>query len=327
MMTLGQNLTLTFRRLNKKWNRYAVASLLFLLPTFLSMILSAAASVIIISKTGYDANNFYYIFLAYYSGRITEADIIAAEIDINLFNRTFLTVMPLGIAGSIVSLFLIFTALPSAAYYLGVAREAVEASISPDTLKQAFAFALKSVPVTLLMVVMIFLWTLLFVVPGIVKMFAYSQALFIKADHPDWSASKCIKYSDQMMRGRKGKCFLLMLVLGIITAMATYLVQQLLSVILLLIISSMSNITLIYTILNIVTVAASIALNVYAAVFFCTALAIFHEDVRRSYLDDIEQDLRRTHESGGYDGGNPFNDGPFVKDAGENGSDSPDPFA
>ena len=44
MMTLGQNLTLTFRRLNKKWNRYAVASLLFLLPTFLSMILSAAAA-------------------------------------------------------------------------------------------------------------------------------------------------------------------------------------------------------------------------------------------------------------------------------------------
>lgn len=321
MMTLGQNLTLTFRRLNKKWNRYAVASLLFLLPTFLSMILSAAASVIIISKTGYDAYNFYYIFLEYYSGMITEADIIAAEIDINLFNRTFLTVMPLGIAGSIVSLFLIFTALPSAAYYLGVARK------KEMTLKQAFAFALKSVPVTLLMVVTIFLWTLLFVVPGIVKMFAYSQALFIKADHPDWSASKCIKYSDQMMRGRKGKCFLLMLVLGIITAMATYLVQQLLSVILLLIISSMSNITLIYTILNIVTVAASIALNVYAAVFFCTALAIFHEDVRRSYLDDIEQDLRRTHESGGYDGGNPFNDGPFVKDAGENGSDSPDPFA
>lgn len=53
------------------------------------------------------------------------------------------------------------------------------------------------------------LWSLLFVVPGIVKMYAYSQAYYIKADHPEYDWRTCISASKEMMRGHKGELFVL----------------------------------------------------------------------------------------------------------------------
>lgn len=53
------------------------------------------------------------------------------------------------------------------------------------------------------------LWSLLFVVPGIVKMYAYSQAYCIKADHPEYDWRTCINASKEMMQGHKGELFVL----------------------------------------------------------------------------------------------------------------------
>ena len=54
-----------------------------------------------------------------------------------------------------------------------------------------------------------FLWSLLFVIPGIVKMYAYSMAYYIKLDHPDYGWKACIDASRQMMDGQKWSTFLL----------------------------------------------------------------------------------------------------------------------
>ena len=40
--------------------------------------------------------------------------------------------------------------------------------------------------------VFIFLWSLLFLIPGIVKGYSYSQAIFLAYDHPDWDWKQCI---------------------------------------------------------------------------------------------------------------------------------------
>ena len=48
-----------------------------------------------------------------------------------------------------------------------------------------------------------FLWSLLFVIPGIVKAYAYSMAYYIKLDHPDYGWNACITASRQMMDGHK----------------------------------------------------------------------------------------------------------------------------
>lgn len=55
----------------------------------------------------------------------------------------------------------------------------------------------------------IFLWTLLFIIPGIVKTYAYSMTEFIIADNPQMDALSAITKSKEMMRGSKGKLFIL----------------------------------------------------------------------------------------------------------------------
>lgn len=64
---------------------------------------------------------------------------------------------------------------------------------SPTSLSDffaAFADFGKSLPLWGLMVLKVFLWMLLLVIPGIIKGIAYSQAFYIKAENPELSASE-----------------------------------------------------------------------------------------------------------------------------------------
>jgi uncharacterized membrane protein len=63
----------------------------------------------------------------------------------------------------------------------------------------------------LLMVIFIILWTLLFIIPGIIKGLAYSQTFYILADKPDIKPMEALRQSEAMMKGNKTKYFLLML--------------------------------------------------------------------------------------------------------------------
>ena len=55
----------------------------------------------------------------------------------------------------------------------------------------------------------IFLWSLLFIVPGIIASIRYSQAFFVLADDPNKSITQCMDESKAMMKGNKAKYFLL----------------------------------------------------------------------------------------------------------------------
>lgn len=57
----------------------------------------------------------------------------------------------------------------------------------------------------------IFLWSLLFIVPGVIKSVAYSMAFFIQRDNPDMTANECLQASIKLTQGHKGKIFGLML--------------------------------------------------------------------------------------------------------------------
>ena len=54
-----------------------------------------------------------------------------------------------------------------------------------------------------------FLWSLLFVIPGIIATFRYAMAPFILAENPGMTASEAIAASKQMMEGHKMDLFLL----------------------------------------------------------------------------------------------------------------------
>ena len=54
-----------------------------------------------------------------------------------------------------------------------------------------------------------FLWSLLFVIPGIIAVLRYSMVPYILADNPELSASEALRMSKEMMRGNKGRFFCL----------------------------------------------------------------------------------------------------------------------
>ena len=57
--------------------------------------------------------------------------------------------------------------------------------------------------------IFIFLWSLLFIIPGIVKSYSYAMAEYIAVDNPDYDWKACIDSSKQMMDGHKMELFLL----------------------------------------------------------------------------------------------------------------------
>ena len=62
-----------------------------------------------------------------------------------------------------------------------------------------------------LMYIFIFLWSLLLVIPGIVKSFSYAMTPFILEERPELSANEAIDHSRAMMKGHKFDLFWLIL--------------------------------------------------------------------------------------------------------------------
>ena len=57
--------------------------------------------------------------------------------------------------------------------------------------------------------VLVFLWSLLFVIPGIVAAYRYSMAFYLMFDEPDKSAWDCLQASRALTQGHKGELFAL----------------------------------------------------------------------------------------------------------------------
>lgn len=317
MMSIGQTFAISMRRINKKWNKYALAMLVFLIPSIIVTALSVAAQLTIFIKTGCEIEE----FISYFAGTMTEEKMAELQIDPNVMQRTLLTLMPLEMATAAATFLTIFFQLPMAVYFLNVVRE------RDMTLGEAMKFAWKSVPLTLLMILKLIPWFLLFFVPGIIKTIQYSQAFYIKYDHPEWSSLECIKHSCKVTNGRKGRYFLYMLMLSALSSVGQSVINVAVNLLVNLVmfvlsiflqnsvILVISNSLALAIIMGSISGCASIAFSAYFGVFEQALYAVYYEDARRSYLDDVEKDLRHTHESGFADGahGDPFAD---------NGSDS-----
>ena len=67
----------------------------------------------------------------------------------------------------------------------------------------------RALPVMGLTFVYIFLWTLLLIIPGIIKSYSYALTVYISEDNPELTPEECINKSMEMMNGNKWKLFLL----------------------------------------------------------------------------------------------------------------------
>jgi uncharacterized membrane protein len=89
-----------------------------------------------------------------------------------------------------------------------------------DGFKESFV---KSILLTYLTGIFIFLWLLLLIIPGIIKAFAYAMAPYILAEDPNIGITEALDRSQEMMNGYKMDLFILILsffgwfLLGIVT--------------------------------------------------------------------------------------------------------------
>ncbi len=67
----------------------------------------------------------------------------------------------------------------------------------------------KALCLNLLTVLFVYLWSLLLIVPGIVKALSYSMSPYILAENPNLTAKEALDASKQMMNGHKMELFVL----------------------------------------------------------------------------------------------------------------------
>ncbi len=87
----------------------------------------------------------------------------------------------------------------------------VEGQVEPqlETLFAYFPHWRNAVGTGLLQGLYIFLWSLLFVIPGIVASYSYAMTSFILAEHPELSPQESLARSKAMMRGNRWRLFCL----------------------------------------------------------------------------------------------------------------------
>ncbi len=80
-----------------------------------------------------------------------------------------------------------------------------------ETLFSRFSIFGQALLLRLLMAIKIFLWSLLFIIPGIIAAYRYAMAPYLMAENPNLSATDAIDRSKEMMYGHKSRLFWLQL--------------------------------------------------------------------------------------------------------------------
>lgn len=76
-------------------------------------------------------------------------------------------------------------------------------------LMDGFNVFFKLILLTVLSGLFVFLWSLLFIIPGIIAAYRYRMALYILLENPELGALECLRRSKQMMAGRKFELFVI----------------------------------------------------------------------------------------------------------------------
>lgn len=120
-----------------------------------------------------------------------------------------------------------YTFLIAPAFGLGLSRMWLDISDdhtpSVTDAFRGFHDYLNAVLVNALFFLFTLLWSLLFLVPGIIKALSWSMAMYVLADNKGKSPMECLRESEKMTRGHKGKLFVFFLswvgwfLLGVLT--------------------------------------------------------------------------------------------------------------
>ena len=116
---------------------------------------------------------------------------------INLDFTSLLSLVPFAITGII--------SMASAYFFVNFFKK--NQPVSFGTFLEGLNYWLKGMLAHLWVILWTTLWSLLFLIPGIVKFYAYSQIYFILAEYPTMSVRKAMEISKILTRGYKGNLF------------------------------------------------------------------------------------------------------------------------
>ena len=91
-------------------------------------------------------------------------------------------------------------------YSLHVVREE---KADYGNLLDGFAIFFRVIALTILETLIISVFAMLFIVPGIIMAYRYRQAMYLLIDHPDRSPIECLRASGTLMKGHKWELFVL----------------------------------------------------------------------------------------------------------------------
>ncbi|CAK6477153.1 DUF975 family protein [Peribacillus castrilensis] len=94
-------------------------------------------------------------------------------------------------------------------FYLNLVREGNPGIPEVFAIYKDGKTSFKLIGASILQAIFIFLWSLLLIIPGIIKAIAYSQQFFLLKDHPEYTVLEAITESKKRMKGLKWKYFLM----------------------------------------------------------------------------------------------------------------------
>lgn len=299
---------LAIKSFNKmKDKRILLGALIMFIPSFINVIVSS----ILLSDL---SEQLVKVFDQLNELILDNSAVITSEI-INGYTNQIIDALIANISSIIISvvvsilIFIISSLLLYLIYYIVYMVENKE----KIDVKILFSHLPGGIWLSILYTVKIFLWSLLFIIPGIVKSYSYALCFYIKIENPYMKSSDCIKKSKELMNGRKERLFVQSLLFGLINIIASFIISSVLSLVYYLPLGNF-----IYSVLE------SYCYYILT-IYWYMNVAVYYEEVKKDekYLDEhpdlrekgitgkIEQEKPRMHFSYGP---NPFYKDPFKKE-------------
>jgi Predicted integral membrane protein len=141
---------------------------------------------------------------------------------------------------------------------------------------------------TFLQWLFIMLWSLLLIVPGIIKIFSYSMMYNIMSDNPEMSGSEALELSKEMMNGHKMDLFILyMSTVGWVSITLAVLLMIAFVGYIVILFGGTSLMLAILVIVVVLIIILSI-LMLWLQPLYLVAKSYFYEEVRREYMYNRE---------------------------------------
>lgn len=138
--------------------------------------------------------------------------VILCETPMQLQTQLHLGVIPMLplMGGTYLAMFLVvYPLIVGYSNSLRVLHTTGDNEVTRNTFKLGFTNYLHIFWTYILMIIKVLLWSLLLFIPGIVKGYAYSQAIYIMVENPEMRAIDAIHKSQEMMKGHKFDLFYL----------------------------------------------------------------------------------------------------------------------